>query len=70
MPCEALWKVLEKFEVPEVLIKIVRSFHENMTAQNRLDKELEGINMNNGLRQGCTIAPMLFNCMVLFLCDY
>ena len=57
--------MFEKFEVPEVLIKIVRSFHENMTAQNRL----EGINMNNGLRQGCTIAPMLFNCMAEQWCS-
>ena len=35
---EALWKVLGKFGVPEVLINIVRSFHENMTAQIRLDR--------------------------------
>ena len=62
VPHEALWKVLGKLGVPEVLINIVRSFHENMTAQIRLDGELlEGIDVNNGLRQGCTIAPTLFN---------
>ena len=62
VPREALWKVLGKLGVPEVLINIVKSFHENMTAQIRLDGELlEGIDVNNGLRQGCTIAPTLFN---------
>ena len=62
VPREALWKVLGKLGVPEVLINIVKSFHENMTAQIRLDGELlEGIGVNNGLRQGCTIAPTLFN---------
>ena len=62
VPHEALWKVLGKLGVPEVLINIVRSFHENMTAQIRLDGELlKGIDVNNGLRQECTIAPTLFN---------
>ena len=33
-----------------------------MNSQIRLDGELlEGIGVNNGLRQGCTIAPTLFN---------
>ena len=62
MPHEALWKVLGRLGVPGVLVNIVRSFHQNMNAQIRLDGELlEGIGMNNGLRQGCTIAPTLFN---------
>ena len=62
VPREALWKGLGKLGVPGVLVNIVRSFHENMNAQIRLDGELlEGIGVNNGLRQGCTIAPTLFN---------
>ena len=62
VPREALWKVLGKLGVPEVLINIVKSFHENMTALIRLNGELlEGIDVTNGLRQGCTIAPTLFN---------
>ena len=40
VPHEALWKVLGKLGVPEVLINIMRSFHENMTAQIRLYGEL------------------------------
>ena len=62
MPREDLWKVLAKLGVPEVLVNIVRSFHSNMNSEIRLDGELlEGIGVNNGLRQGCTIAPTLFN---------
>ena len=36
MPREALWKVLGKLGVQEVLINVVRSFHKNMTAQMRV----------------------------------
>ena len=44
VPPKALWKVLRKLGVPDVLVNIVQSFHENMTAQTRLDgKLLEGI---------------------------
>ena len=62
MPHEALWKVLGKLGVPEVLVNIIRSFHSNISAQIRLDGELlEEIGVNNGLRKGCTIAPMFFS---------
>ena len=46
----------------DVLVDIVRSFHSDMMARIRVDGELlEEIGVNNGLRQGCTIAPTLFN---------
>ena len=62
VPHETLWKVLGKLGVPEVLVNIIRSFHGNISAQIRLDGELlEEIGVNNGLRKGCTIAPMLFS---------
>ena len=52
--------------MPERLIGIIRSFHDNMNAHIRVDGELlEEIEVNNGLRQGCSMAPTLFN---LYVC--
>ena len=62
VPCEDLWTAFEKLGIPEELTDTVRSFHENMKARIRVDGELlEEIKVENGLRQGCTMAPSLFN---------
>ena len=62
VPRAALWTALKKLGVPDLLVDIIRSFHSNMEARIRLDGELlEEIQVNNGLRQGCTMAPTLFN---------
>ena len=62
VPREAMWRVLKKLGVPEVLVEIVKSFHTDMQARVRVDGELlDDIEVNNGLRQGCTMAPTLFN---------
>jgi hypothetical protein len=59
---KALWMILKKFGVPDKLINIVRKFHDGMTAQicggGRLS---EHVPMEVGLRQGCIMAPLLFN---------
>ena len=58
---------LKKLRVPEVLVCIIKSFHTNMRARVRVDGELlEEIEVNNGLQQGCTMAPILFN---LYACN-
>ena len=62
VPREALWMALEKLGVPEQLTDLIRSFHQGMKAKIRLEDEvLEEIEVNSGLRQGCCIAPALFN---------
>ena len=62
VPCETLWVALRKLRVPEVLVDIIRSFHSHMKARIRVDgKLLEEIEVENGLQQGCTMAPTLFN---------
>jgi len=40
MPQEVLWLALLKLGVPETLVKIVRSFHDNMKASMRVNGEL------------------------------
>ena len=63
VPRAALWRVLQKLGVPDDVIELIRSFHEGMKARVCIDGELleEEISVDNGLRQGCTLAPTLFN---------
>ena len=58
-----MWRVLEKYGFPPRMVSLIRSFHEGMTAEVRVKGEaLEGeVEVTNGLRQGCTMAPTLFN---------
>ena len=45
------------------MVEIVQSFHNNMSAELKINGEMTGgeISMTNGLCQGCTMAPILFN---------
>ena len=63
VPRDAMWRVLERYGIPPVMIRLIRSFHEDMKAELKINGEaLEGeIAVSNGLRQGCTMAPTLFN---------
>ena len=66
VPCEALWVALEKLGVPDEVAKLIASFHHRMQAKIRLDVTVsEQFEVSNGLRQGCCMAPVLFN---LFSC--
>ena len=62
IPCDALWRVLEKVGVPPAMVRIIQSLHVGMTASVRVGGDLtDPVTVTNGLRQGCTLAPMLFN---------
>ena len=62
VPRQALWKVLEKYGVPEKMLNVVKSFHEGMHAEVRVGSTVtDRFEVWNGLRQGCTLAPTLFN---------
>lgn len=59
---EALWRALEVLGVPPSLIKTIASFHSDMSAKVRVGgSHTNKISVNNGLRQGCSMAPVLFN---------
>ena len=59
---EALWKGLKILGAPPTLLAIIASFHDGMTAQVRVGTtSTEKIDVKNGLRQGCSMAPVLFN---------
>ena len=52
--------------MPEVVVQLVRSFHTDMKVKIHLDGELlDEISVENGLRQGCCMAPVLFNLIVV-----
>ena len=60
VPRVALWHVLEMWCPPQML-RIVRSFHEDMQAEVRVGGVLsDTFKVRSGLRQGCTLAPTLF----------
>ena len=63
VPRDAMWRVLEKYGYPPTMVSIIKSFHEGMLAELKINGELleNEISVTNGLRQGCTMAPTLFN---------
>lgn len=62
IPRQALWSVLKKVGVPPKMLSIIRTFHEGMRAEVSVkDMTTDTIEVMNGLRQGCTLAPTLFN---------
>ena len=59
-----LWKIMAKFGIPDKFIAIIRSFHEGMQASVSVDGESSSsFQVNNGVKQGCVLAPTLFSIM-------
>ena len=56
---EALWQVLKKYGVPPVMLSLIRLCHDDITAVVRISGgTTDEINIRNGLRKGCTMAPV------------
>ena len=69
IPREALWQVLRKYGIPPTLVNIIRSLHDGMKIEVTMDgATTPEIEVTNGLRQGCTIAPTPAVQSVLQLC--
>ena len=68
MPRAALWLILAKAGLPDGLITIIRSFHDGMEAvMATAGGTTQPIYVDNGLRQGCSLAPLLFNIFMFFV---
>ena len=69
---QALWQVLEKCRVPPSMLHFIRTFHEGMCAEVRTgNTTTNSIEVQNGLRQGCTMAFTLFNiCLSAVVADW
>lgn len=58
----ALWKVLRLYNVHPKLIALLEDLHSGTTAAVRLEGRVgPAFDVTAGVRQGCVIAPMLFN---------
>ena len=61
-----LWDVLARFGVPPRMLAVIRQSHDGMQAYVRLnDGECSNkFDVGQGLRQGCVLAPLLFNMFI------
>ena len=62
VPRQTLWSLLEKCGMPPVMLSVIKSVHEGISAVVRVgDSSTDAIEVTNGLRQGFTMAPTLFD---------
>ena len=56
-----------KCGVPPAMLSVIKSLHDDMLAQVRVGGDLttDSIEVKNGLRQGCTLAPSLSSSAVV-----
>ena len=56
-----LWQILRKIGCPDLVVDIIRSFHEGMLARVQDQGQTsEPFSVTNGTKQGCVMAPLLF----------
>ena len=58
-----LWTVLARYGVPQIMISVIRQVYDGMRACVRFDNRVcsRWFAVEQGLRQGCVFAPLLFN---------
>ena len=57
-----LWKIMLRLGIPPTFVNVCRSLHTNNYARVRYNGELtEPFSTRTGVRQGCILAPLLFN---------
>ena len=68
MPRDALWRVLRAYSVPPLLVELLVDLHTGIQAAVRLGPlKGEPFDVSCGARQGCVIAPLLFNVFIDFV---
>ena len=62
---DLLWRVMRRFGCPRKFVAIVRAFHTNMQASVVVGgDETESFAVQVGVKQGCVMAPVIFNLYV------
>ena len=58
---ETIWKLLNYYGIPEILISLIKELYEEATCQVIHNGKLtEPFNIQTGVRQGCMLSPMIF----------
>lgn len=61
VPLKKLWKTLEKMNIDNNLIKIIKTLYEGMSPRiNRINKLFHDFNLIIVLKQGCCLVSILF----------
>lgn len=62
---DLLWKVLRKCGCPARFVGLIRCLHDGMSVRIRIGEDLsEPFVVSRGVKQGCVLAPVLFNIYV------
>ena len=61
VPREALFNVLQKFGIPPKMCRIITSLHSDLVVKIQAGDEDIVIDSTSGVKQGCTLAPILFS---------
>ena len=65
---EALWRILQMYGVHSHLITLLKDLHSDTFASVKLDGQIgREFQVTAGVRQGCVIAPTLFNVVIDFI---
>ena len=68
---EALLVILSKLGCPTKFVNLIRQVHDDMTGQVLSDSEAsEPFSISNGVKQGCVLAPVLFNLFITCMLNY
>ena len=55
-------KTLNKLGIDGPYLKIIRAIYDKLIANIMLNRQkLEAFTLNTGIRQGCSLSPLLFN---------
>ena len=61
VPLSKLWQVLQESKINKKLIKGIKTLYEGSLSKIKRAKEItEGFQVTKGLRQGCSLSPLLF----------
>ena len=62
---ELLWKILEKSGCPPIMLRIIKQLHDDIQIRVKVAGDLsEPFSVSRDVKQGCTLAPVLFNTYV------